>query len=74
MDFTLFVRWIPEKPTPFFLVDAVFAKKNTPIKTQAILSVPVKSQTFSLLCKKRKIRGKMKICVKVQLKFFVEKK
>ena len=64
MDFALIPTVDSGKAYSIFLVDAVFAKKNTPIKTQAILSVPVKIQTFSLLCKNGKIRGKMKICVK----------
>ena len=64
MDFALIPTVDSGKAYSIFLVDAVFAKKNTPIKTQAILSVPVKIQTFSLLCKSGKIRGKMKICVK----------
>ena len=54
MDFTLFVRWIPEKPTPFFWLTQFLQKKNTPIKTQAILSVPVKSQTFYCFVKMEK--------------------
>ena len=65
MDFALIPTVDSGKAYSIFLVDAVFArKKNTPIKTQAILSVPVKIQTFSLLCKSGKIRGKLKICVK----------
>ena len=66
MDFILFVRWIPEKPTPFFWLTQFLQKKYTHQNSSYSLC-PCQESDFLLLCKNENI-------FKVQLKFFVKKK